>query len=953
MTEPYVLNRHSSEKAVSRWAGGKALNLYRLSRAGFDVPEWAVIGTGVFAAYLESTGLGKRIDALLAGLHRNDAHRNDAHPNDGGNRADTADNTAEKVAAAIQQAFAETDLDGVSRAAAADAYAGVGGGAVAVRSSAAGEDSTQLSFAGQYDSFLNVVGVDAVADRVRACWASAYSARSLTYRWLHDLPMQPLEMAVIVQRIVPADTSGVLFTANVLSGRRDEMLISAVYGLGEGLVSGAVDADTITVDRARAAVTDVVVGEKRDRVALRPGSGCHLVEVDPARRATPALTAEQIELLRATGEWIEKLYAAPQDIEWAFAGGRLHVLQSRPITTVPDDGTGEVRVWDNSNIIESYGEITAPLTFSFARHMYGRLYREYCSLLGVPRSQLALMDEGFDSMLGYFDGRVYYNVLNWTKVIGLLPAYRVNRRILAVAMGVPETPTETEHRPRPLQYDSRLMTALVRARVAATFGWYCLTVKGSVATFLRRFNAVYREFDALDYAAMPAPQVYRHFTVVERTLLAHWGRMAVLDNVIMLSYGVLYALTSRWLPEAPEWFMWHVVKVGDDVESTQPARRLTELARELNGRPALAAAIQELPAPDASAWLREAGGEDAEWLRGELDRYVREFGYRSANELKLEEPDLREDPTLLMSMLRDAMLPVGSGPGVGPGGGPGGGSGAAAATGGPGGEDADAYLDAHLRGPRRWAYERARRFVRTAVRERERVRFARTRAFGMARRMFTAMGVDLAHTGALAQPRDVYFLRLEELRGAFAGTISHRELRPLVQLRRAQQDKQRQIPAPPPRFVTVGGPYWGQRRPDVPPASAAADSSDVLRGTPSSPGVVAGRAKVLDQPRDAGRNIVVTYRTDPGWVGVLSSATALLIERGSPLTHVAIVARELGVPTIVQVPGLTTRIRTGMRLVVDGAKGTIQIDSDAGDDNNSTDGGAPTVHAGIRNAEVR
>jgi pyruvate,water dikinase len=459
-----VLNGQSSPEAVRDRAGGKAANLHRLARAGFEVPAWSAVGTDVLAAYRQATGLGRLIDAALAGLR-------------GDNRGDIADEAAEtiadeaaetiadeaaetiadeaaetiadEVAETVRKAFAETELDQPSRDAINRAYADVGGGAVAVRSSATGEDSVQLSFAGQHDSFLNVTGADEVAARVRDCWASAWSARSLTYRWLHDLPMYPIEMAVVIQRIVPADTSGVLFTANFLAGRRDEMLISAVYGLGEGLVSGAVDADTITLDRATATVTAAVVGEKRELVTVAPGGGCRTVEVDPARREELALAPDQIERLRATGERIEALYGAPQDVEWAYAGDRLYVLQSRPITTMPGDGTGEVRIWDNSNIIESYGEVTAPLTFSFARYMYGRVYRECCSLLGVPRSQLELMDEDFSSMLGYFDGRVYYNVLNWSKVIGLLPAYRLNRRILAVAMGVPETPAEAEHRPRP------------------------------------------------------------------------------------------------------------------------------------------------------------------------------------------------------------------------------------------------------------------------------------------------------------------------------------------------------------------------------------------------------------------------------------------------------------------------------------------------------------------------
>ena len=933
MTAACVLDRHSPAQDVARWAGGKAANLHRLTNAGLDVPAWAVLGSGVLTGYLETTGLGQLVEAALAELQ-----------DDGGPTADRgrAGDRVQAVATSIQQAFARTPLDPASRAAIVTAYREMGAGPVAVRSSAAGEDSAALSFAGQYDSFLNVSGPDQVADQVRACWVGAYSARALTYRRLHDLPAGSIEMAVIIQALVPADSSGVLFTANPLTGRRDEMLISAVYGLGEGLVSGAVDADTLIFDRAGARVTGSIVGDKREQVTVAADTGCVTVAVEPARRGVPVLSPDQVDRLRRVGERIEALYPAPQDIEWAFAGERLYLLQSRPITALPDAAPaaegGEVRVWDNSNIIESYGEITSPLTFSFALDLYGRLYREYCDRLGVPRGQLDLMDEGFADMLGYFDGRVYYNVLNWIKVIGLLPAYSLHRRILDEAMGVAQTPIETAHRPRPLQYDSRLLTALVRARIAVTFGWYCLTVKGSVERFIRRFDVTYREFDGLDYQGMPAARVYRHFTRAERTLLAHWGRMAVLDNVIMLSYGVLHLLTGRWLPQAPEWFRWQVVKVGDDVESTQPARELTRLARELIARPELAAALDELPVPRAYDWLQVAPGGDAAWLRSEIDSYLKEFGYRSANELKLEEPDLRQDPTLLMSMLRDATRVAAAGS-------PSPGSPEASGAGPSAPEDADEYLRSQLRGPRRWVYERVRRATRTALRERERVRFARTRAFGMARQIFTAIGSGLAGSGALADPRDVFFLRLEELRGAFTGTIDHRELGPLAVLRRAQQDQHRGRPAPPPRFVTVGGPYWVPRHPDPPAGTGPGDA--VLRGVPSSPGVVVGEAKVLTEPREAGSGIVVTYRTDPGWVGVLSSAAALLIERGSPLTHVAIVARELGVPTVVQIPGLTDRVRTGMRLSVDGARGTITIIGDDAEDRSAAPGTPATPDAEV------
>jgi pyruvate,water dikinase len=852
--------------------GGKGDNLQRLTTGGLSVPQWAAVGLEVLRDFRTTTGLDREIAGLLAGL--------------------TKDN-AEDVSAQIAKAFAATPLDAASRTAIDLAYAAAGGGAVAVRSSGADEDLPNLSFAGQYESYLNISGTEAVAEKVKECWASAYSARSLVYRWLHDLPTDPIDLAVVVQQIVPAEISGVLFTANPVSGSRDEALISAVYGLGETLVSGAVDADTLTLDRTTGSYTSVI-GDKTFRAD--PGdTGVVHVDVAQADRERLALSDAQVPALQVLAAEVETLFGSPQDVEWAFADGQLHVLQSRPITSLLELD-GELRIWDNSNIIESFGEVTAPLTFSFARHAYQRVYRDYCALLGVPRKDLAKMDEGFGNMLGYFDGRVYYNLLNWYKVIRLLPGYALNRKILAAAMGVRETSEEIALAQHPI--DSARREKLIRLRVAVRFFRMFFTIRKSVARFIDHFDEVYQEFDSVDYTGLPGDAVNRSLYRMEERLLSQWGGTAVLDNVIMLSYGVLYGMNAKWLPEAPDWFLWEVVKVGDDVESTAPARRLASIAENIT--PQTADQIKEQDTAALWDWIRNT--EPA--LHEELMLFLNDFGYRSANELKLEEPDLHDDPTLLMSMLKDALvLPAPTGTAV---------------------NDADAYLAQHLSGIKGRIYHRVRGKVQQALRERERVRFARTRAFGMARRMLKAIGQDLARVGALTEPRDVFYLKLEEIRAAYAGTLNHRELRPLAELRKAQQAKQRLMPAPPPRFSTRGGVYWGLQQPDV-PTQEYEEGDDTLRGTPCSPGIVTAEARVVDSPRDVGGGVLVTYRTDPGWVGALSSAAALLIERGSPLTHVAIVARELGVPTVVQIPGLTTRIKTGMNLTVDGGTGVVQI----------------------------
>ncbi|MER6129915.1 PEP-utilizing enzyme, partial [Streptomyces sp. NPDC001795] len=239
----------------------------------------------------------------------------------------------------------------------------------------------------------------------------------------------------------------------------------------------------------------------------------------------------------------------------------------------------------------------------------------------------------------------------------------------------------------------------------------------------------------------------------------------------------------------------------------------------------------------------------------------------------------------------------------------------------------------------RWVYERVRRKARAALADRERLRFCRTRAFGAAKRMLRAMGRDLARTGAIGAWDDVFMLRLEEIRGAYEGMIAHSELKELAALRRRQLAADAELRAPS-RFTTRGAPYWSGNLERAGWTSGPVARSGVreLRGTPCCPGVVEGPAVVTDTPRDIGGGILLTYRTDPGWVAALPSAAALVIERGSPLTHVAVVARELGIPTVVQVKDATTEISTGTLLRVDGAAGTVTVLADPPDD------GTPTGH---------
>ncbi|MFR9797989.1 phosphoenolpyruvate synthase [Streptomyces sp. MS06] len=894
----HVLTPASDISVVAELAGGKGAGLHALTASGFRVPPWAVLGLDVFAEFCRTGGLAARLEDLSAGPR---------------------DRVPRQVSDEIARLFAEAPLDERVASAIALAYRQAGGGTVAVRSSGPEEDGPHHSFAGQFDSFLNVSGLDEVTEHVRRCWASAFSERSLRYRARHGLPPAAAGVAVVVQRMVPAERSGVLFTADPVTGRTGRYAVGAVHGLGEGLVGGGVDADTVVLDAGTGEVVSAVVGDKRERLDAGPGPGCTVSPVSEEARTAPVLTPADLALLHRLGTRADRLHGTPRDIEWAMAGGDLWVLQCRPVTTptgahrIPPEPEGETRLWDNSNIIESFSGVVSPLTYTFAADTYAKVYEGYARALGVRGRRLREVREWTPYLLGCFHGRVYYNLHHWYRMVRLAPLYPLNRRVLEKSLGVAESISdETADALHPFTPRKGLpgrISALPRTLI---FAGRFLAVRASVARFHREFSRNYAIFNNIDYDALPGDETYRRFRRLQRELIEKWGPMQIVDATILLSVGVLALLTRRWLPAAPEWFIWAAAAPGGEVESAEPVRALAELARTARADTGLLRLLERTPDTDARRALREAGHTG---FLAAVDAYVADYGYRSPDELKLEVADLHENPEGMFALLRTALADDGAG-------------------GGPGRHgDADAYLDARLRGWRRLLYERVRGKARSALTERERLRFCRTRAFGAAKRMLRALGRDLARQGALDAWDDVFLLRLEEVIGAYEGTLGHTELRDLAALRRRGLAADGALRAPA-RFTTRGAPYWSGNlhRAGWTSAPAVPRGARELQGTPCCPGVAEGRATVADTPGDFRGGVLLAYRTDPGWVTALPAASALVVERGSPLTHLAVVARELGVPTVVQVDGATTEIRTGALLRVDGGAGTVTVLADPPDE---------------------
>ena len=405
--------------------------------------------------------------------------------------------------------------------------------------------------------------------------------------------------------------------------------------------------------------------------------------------------------------------------------------------------------------------------------------------------------------------------------------------------------------------------------------------------------------------------------------------MACVGLFGMVAFGVLGALTRRWLTPgeatpaaAASDSLRNDLLCGEgDLKSTEPTKLLMRIAETLDGGDA---AVREWFVTETAAdvWRALKRGAAPE-IRAMFDDFLRRYGFRCVNELKLEEPDLHDNPRFAVASVqsylrtgghsiaamdaREASIP----------------------------RAAEDRVRAALSGPKRWLYLRAVAWARRSVSDRELLRFERTRTFGITRRLFRGIGANLTALGALAREEDVFYLTLDEVMAYQEGRSVTADFRPIVAARRAEFDEYRAGPPLPDRFLTRGAVGGVMRYPsvllerDLLASTAAEDEPGVLRGTPCSPGVVDGVARVEERLEDAAGidgEILVTERTDPGWVPIFPACAGLIIERGSLLSHSAVVARELGLPTIVGVRGRPMqRLRSGDRVRMDGASGEIRI----------------------------
>jgi pyruvate,water dikinase len=757
------------------------------------------------------------------------------------------------------------------------------GAQVAVRSSSVEEDGSQSSFAGQFDSFLNIAPCN-ITDYAYKVWDSAFSDHVEVYRQSQDASAEVPIPAVLVQQMVDADVAGVAFSADPVSGDLKTAVIAATRGVGEALVGGECQGDTWHVGA-------------NGKIKLRE-----------LESSAAVLSDRQIRKVAKLVRAVSDHYGTAQDIEWAIEDGRIFLLQSRDITTLNGATTcDDYALWDNSNIVESYGGVTTPLTFSVARSAYQEAYRHFGRVLGVSEREIARHDRAYEQMIGLIQGRVYYNLLNWYRLLMLTPGFRFNKKFMEQMMGV------TDGLPQdalPVAEDDRPL-----ASVRAMFG--LARVARRLLTKLVGHNIRVRKFhrlleDALqpvDLQTLTLNELLDLYEELEGKVIPAWDTPLINDLYCMIFHGALRALCERWL-DADLADVHNDLVCGEaGIISLEPVRRMMKMAAMASRNEKFANALRDAPVQAIDRFI-----DSNKAFRDELDSYLERFGDRCLDELKLESQTVADDPMpLLRAVGQLARVTETRKPGAGD---------------NDGRAIAEAKVDQCLSdSPLRQKIFRATlKLARARVRDRENLRFERTRVYGRVRAIFVEIGNRLSELDVLRDGDDIFYLSVEEVSGIVRGTGCSSLLKALVDCRRREFAEYAKSDDPPRRFITKGPAQLLSSMQAAP--SVGQDLDAVSRnGQACSPGIVRGPVRIVRDPRDAEirqGEILVAQRTDPGWVMIFPLVTGMIMERGSLLSHSAIVARELGIPAVVGVEDACSWLEDGDWVELDGADGTIR-----------------------------
>ncbi len=906
----FILNETHSLSDYIQNAGGKALNLHKMRLEEINVPSFITVSNKFFEKFIIDNDLKEKIEELVKS-------------------GDDLDKIEEIILSSnISTEMKEILFSELKRANLDDCF-------LAIRSSGLDEDSGDHSFAGMFSSYLYQKGHDQICQSIKKCWASAYSKRCIEYRINHNLSTSDISMGVVLQKMIDSQVSGVMFTRNPLDVvDKNTILIESIYGQCEGLVSGAIEGDSFKINRIDSEASEKKLAQKDFKYIQNcNGYGLDKKDLSDFEKESLSLSSEMLIQVRDLGVKLENTYGLPLDIEWAIDDNQVFVLQMRPITTLPSLGYyldningSHSTLWDNSNIVESFNGVTTALTFSLTKDAYEIVYKQTLRLLGVPESIISKFNESFENLLGYIRGRVYYNLIHWYKVLFLIPGFSNNQEFMETMMGVKEELNKEQQEIfnfEDIPQYSKMKSLEVSLKLLKNF----IVIDKSVTKFTKKFDIMYQDYKSKDFNKFSPRELMNLYKNWEQKVTYSWETPIVNDLLVMFFFGTLKKLTTKWIGGEGVQHLQNDLLCGQgELESTKPTLTLMGLAEKYDKSDAHRSFFEKTAMKDLYEEIKKLKDPT---IHKDILHYLDLYGFRCNNEQKLEENDLHDDPSFVLNsiqkyiknknydieelMKREHAIR----------------------------SKAESRVKNELSGIKYYVYNWVLKHTRNAVKNRENLRFLRSKSFGVNRLLFRAMGVKFKELDLIDSERDIFFLTYREIFDFITGRSETIPLRELVKIRKAQDHIFRQEQDPPDRFITHGTVGLSFSKPNIIQSGdllkgklRVSDDPNLIYGISCCPGIVKAKvlvAQTIEEAQSVDGEILVTKRTDPGWVPLFPSCKGLIIERGSLLSHSAVIARELGLPTIVGVSGdIFSKLTSGDLVELNATTGEIRKITDEG-----------------------
>lgn len=872
--------------------GGKAAMLAKLLDQGINIPDGIVLPAHYLHQHLEKQGLYADAKSLLE-------------------RSDTPiDEELDECCHTIKDAVMRQNIDAelvreTEQFAPNQTYV--------VRSSAIGEDGARHSFAGQYTSCNHISGAAALEQAIRHVWSSLYDPNAI--RYARQCKTSITDMSVLIQKQVKAVVSGVLFTLDPASPGSHTVMVEWCEGLADSLVAGTITPNSLQVPRESVQETDAYDLDELHTVQRR----LH----DPID-----LTQSFLELVD-TALNIEKSLGYPVDIEWCIdKTGAVWIVQCRPITSLYD---APLEAWSNANIAENYPEAVVPLLASFLIKGYAGYFRSLAKVFGVSANRVETHSEVFESLVGFQQGRPYYNLTSIVTILHLVPGGKWLASTFNLFTGASATPNPVAE-----TGSSHIRRTIDAVRGVASIVAHLPTIERRLRVFEQRIDAYAKTTDPSRLNTLSVRELHPMLVEFLDIRVNGWGNAALADTSAAIGFSALGGILNRWAIDDhsnthstnTEALRNTLLQGLPGLESAKPVEALWDIAvlanHDFHSRQLILNTTPES--------LLAVLAEECPTLSTQLNDWFNLWGFRYSGELQLIRPTPAENPLPVLKLLKTYVADGQRGPAE---------ISAERAEQRYQATKNTADLLSHSGLFRAWLFRRMLAFTHQAICWRERARMKQALLYTRLRHVSLALGDIAKQQGVLNQSDDIFFLNMDEakhLASELGETNAEHNiqttakeprwlesLNKIVMERRETWRVQRSTTPSPDEMTLPQGVSWIRHKP---PVISAADSLNTLQGTPACAGEATGKAAVvLDVAeidtvnRDA---ILVTRQTDPGWAPVFFLTRGLVIERGGQLSHGAIIAREYGIPAVVGVKGATTHITTNENLSIDGVQGLVR-----------------------------